>query len=69
MTGLPDASAISSFSKNAYVEDGRAYIAVTGVDKNALPTIYSIDPQTASTTPGLAVKAEGGISAIGKLNY
>lgn len=69
VNGLPDATAISSFSKNAYVEDGRAYIAVTGVDKNAHPTIYSIDPQTAFATPGLTVEADGGISAIGKLNY
>lgn len=69
VTGLPAADAISSFSKNAYVEGGLAYIAVTPVNKGAKPTMYVINPATAQATPGLVVTADGGVGAVGKLNY
>lgn len=66
--GLPAPENISSLSKNAYVEDGQAYIAVVPITEGAKPTIYRIDPQTAVAKAGLVVTADG-IGAIGKLIY
>lgn len=65
VTGLPDADQISSFSKTPYVEDGLCYVTVVTTD-GALPTIYAIDPATATATPGLTVEADE-IGAVGRL--
>lgn len=67
--GLPAAETISSFSKNAYIDNGVAYIAVTSTTDGTQPTIYAIQPATALATPGLVVVADGGIGAVGKLTY
>lgn len=66
--GLPEATEISSLSKNAYAENGLAYIAVTPTTDGAKPTIYVIDPITAKATPGLVITADG-VGAVGKLTY
>lgn len=66
--GLPAAESISSLSKNAYVENGVAYMAVVPTTQGAKPTIYQIDPLTATAKSGLVVTADG-IGAIGKLTY
>lgn len=66
--GLPDAETIGSVSKNAYVENGAAYLAVVPTTEGAKPTLYQIDPQTAVAKAGLIVTADG-IGAIGKLTY
>lgn len=66
--GLPAAESINSFSKNAYMENGSAYIAVVPTTEGAKPTIYKIDPQTAVATAGLIVTADG-LGAVGKLTY
>ena len=63
--GLPDPDVVSSFSKMPYVEDGLCHITVTTTD-GALPTVYTIDPATATATPGLTVEADE-IGAVGKL--
>ncbi len=66
--GLPDADSINSLSKNAFVDNGLAYIAVTPVTAGAKPTMYVINPVTATATKGLVVTADGGVSAVGKLS-
>lgn len=66
--GLPSPDIISSLSKNAYVNDGLASIAVTTNIDGSKPTIYVIRPETATATSGLVVTADG-ISAVGKLTY
>ena len=66
VTGLPDADLISSFSKMPYVEDGLCYVTVVTTD-GALPTVYAIDPATATATPGLTVEADE-IGAVGRLD-
>lgn len=65
VTGLPDADVISSFSKSPYTENGLCYVTVVTTD-GALPTIYAIDPVTATATAGLTVEADE-IGAVGKL--
>lgn len=66
--GLPAVETIGSLSKNAFVENGQAYIAVVPITEGAKPTLYKIDPQTATATAGLVVTADG-IGAVGKLTY
>ncbi|MGN0213825.1 MAG: DUF4374 domain-containing protein [Muribaculaceae bacterium] len=65
VTGLPDPDNISSFSKAPYTENGNCYTTVVTTD-GAKPTIYKIDPATATATAGLTVEADE-IGAIGKL--
>ncbi len=65
VTGLPDADNIASFSKSPYTEDGYCYTTVVTTD-GAKPSVYRIDPVTATATAGLAVEADE-IGAIGKL--
>ncbi|MDO4164176.1 MAG: DUF4374 domain-containing protein [Bacteroides sp.] len=67
VTGLPDADVISSFGSTPYAEDGYIYVGVVTSD-GSYPTIYQINPTTATATAGLVVEAED-ISAIGKLEY
>lgn len=66
VTGLPDADDIASFPvKNPYCEDGMCYIGVSTTD-GASPTVYKIDPTTATAVPGLVVETNE-LGAIGKL--
>lgn len=66
VTGLPDPDSISSFSKSPYNEDGVCYITVVVTTEGVLPTVYRIDPVTATATPGLTVTADE-IGAVGRL--
>lgn len=75
VTGMPADNIISNFGSAPYFEDGKAYMPVVfkgeseGADA-ADPAIYVINPSTAIATKGLTVKANNGVSAIGKLyNY
>lgn len=63
--GLPDPDVISSFSKSPYNENGVCYTTVVTTD-GAKPTIYKIDPETATATAGLTVEADE-IGALGLL--
>lgn len=65
VTGLPDPEHVSSFSKEPYKENGVCYTAVV-TDDGAKPTIYKIDPKTATATPGLQVQANS-VVGIGML--
>lgn len=67
ITGLPEASVISSLSKNAYSDGVKAYIALT-TTTGAQPTVYAIDPATATASSGVQITAAQGITAIGKLS-
>ncbi|MCD7974130.1 MAG: DUF4374 domain-containing protein [Candidatus Azobacteroides sp.] len=67
VTGMPGTDVLSGFGNAPYCEDGIAYMAVTTTDGNQ-PTIYRIDPATATATPGLIVSSTQ-INAIGKLTY
>jgi hypothetical protein len=67
ITGMPAASNILGFGNAPYIEDGIAYMPVTVVDGDS-PAVYCINPQTATATKGISVKAEQ-ISAVGKLTY
>ena len=67
VTGLPDPDVISSFSKAPYNENGCCYTTVVTTD-GAKPTIYKIDPKTATATAGLTVEADE-IGALGRLEY
>ena len=66
MTGLPDASALSSIG-TPYSENGLAYIPITTTD-GSVPTIYRIDAATAVAEPGLTVSGANSVSALGKLS-
>ncbi|MGM9811470.1 MAG: DUF4374 domain-containing protein [Muribaculaceae bacterium] len=66
VTGLPAPDVIASFSKAPYTENGACYTTVVTTD-GAKPTIYKIDPATATASAGLQVEADE-IGAIGKLN-
>lgn len=56
---------ISSFSKSPYNKNGVCYTTVVTTD-GAKPTIYKIDPETATATAGLTVEADE-IGALGLL--
>lgn len=62
VTGLP--SDVTGFGQQPFVENGKAYMAVTTESNGA--AIYSINPATAVATKGLVVKATQ-ITGIGKL--
>ena len=66
VTGLPDASALSSIG-TPYSENGLAYIPITTTD-GSVPTIYRIDAATAVAEPGLTVSGANSVSALGKLS-
>ena len=66
VTGLPDASALSSIG-TPYSENGLAYIPITTTD-GSVPTIYRIDAATAIAEPGLTVSGANSVSALGKLS-
>ena len=63
VTGMP--SDISGFGNTPYVENGKAYVAVTTT--SGYPAIYKIDPATGAATKGLTVEATQ-LSGVGKLN-
>ncbi|MGN0069925.1 MAG: DUF4374 domain-containing protein [Prevotella sp.] len=65
VTGLPDPDVVASFSKAPYSEGGVCYTTVVTTD-GARPTIYRIDPKTASAAAGLQVEADE-IGALGLL--
>lgn len=67
VSGLPDASVISSFGNEPFVENGKAYIAVTTTVDDA-PAIYKIDIANATATKGATVAATS-IAGVGKLSY
>ena len=66
VNGLPAAEVINSMSRNAYCHDGVAYIGIATTEEGAQPTIYVIDPVTATATTG-AVVTSTAISAMGQL--
>lgn len=66
VNGLPAADVINSMSRNAYCHDGVAYIGIATTEEGAQPTIYVIDPVTATATTG-AVVTSTAISAMGQL--
>lgn len=65
VTGLPAPDDIASFSRTPYTENGCCYTTVVTTG-GAMPTIYRIDPKTATATAGLTVEADE-IGAIGRL--
>ncbi len=65
VTGLPDPDVISSFSKEPYNENGMCYTTVVTTDGES-PTIYKIDPKTATATAGLKVTSDE-IVGVGRL--
>lgn len=67
VTGLPEASVISSFGNEPFCENGKAYIAVT-TTVDSQPAIYKIDVATATATKGATVAATS-IAGVGKLTY
>lgn len=67
VSGLPEADEINSFSRDTFIDNGVAYIAVTPITAGAKPALYAINPTTAVATPGLVVTADG-VSALGKLS-
>lgn len=62
--GLPAADTITDFGKMPYIEDGFIYMPVMTDD--GYPTIYKINPATATATKGLSVEATT-VTAVGKV--
>jgi hypothetical protein len=55
ITGLPDESTITGFSKNVYNEDGKTYVII--VTETGYPAVYCINHNTATATRGLEIQA------------
>ncbi|MDL2244877.1 DUF4374 domain-containing protein [Parabacteroides sp. OttesenSCG-928-J18] len=73
VSGMPDDDAISSLGSSPYFEEGKAYMPVVfrkadGEEVADDPAVYMIDATTATATKGLSIKADNGVSAIGKLH-
>ncbi len=72
VTGLPGLSEFvvgdtsGDIGRFVYSEEGKVYITVTTADGKQ-PAVYMIDAETAQATKGITVVADGGITAIGKL--
>ena len=64
VNGLP--STVSGFGNTPYVKDGVAYVSVTLSEGN--PSVYAIDPSSATATKGLEVSATQ-IGGLGELTY
>lgn len=64
ISGLPESSTISGFSKGVYNENGKTYVVV--VVENGYPAVYCIDHKTATATKGLEIQATT-CTAIGVL--
>lgn len=68
VSGLPASETISGFGNTHYVDDnGIINVAITTTD-GSQPTVYQIDPATATATKGITVASEQ-ISGIGKLTF
>lgn len=68
VSGLPASETISGFGNTHYVDDnGIINVAVTTTD-GSQPTVYQIDPATATATKGITVASEQ-IRGIGKLTF
>jgi hypothetical protein len=65
VTGLPEASTITDFSKTNYNANGYTYIAVMSSDN--YPAIYKINTTTGVATRGLVLEVNT-VTALGKLN-
>lgn len=57
-------SDVSGFGNTPYMEDGNAYVAVT--TESGYPTIYRVEPSTATAMKGLVVKATS-LNGVGRL--
>lgn len=73
VTDFPEPDTFADMGRFVYVEDGKAYIPVvfqssTSEAVTRQPAIYIIDAATAKATKGATVKADGGITAICKLD-
>ncbi|MDR1222993.1 MAG: DUF4374 domain-containing protein [Tannerella sp.] len=73
VTGMPSDNTISSLGSSPYFENGKAYMPVVfsaasegGVADS--PAVYTVNAATATATKGLIIKADNGVSAIGKLH-
>lgn len=66
VTGLPEASTLSSFGTPCS-DNGYAYIPVV-TTTGAKPTIYRIDPATGEAKAGLVVDKADSVTALGKLS-
>lgn len=67
VTGLPSADVIDSFGNIPFCENGAIYLPVV-VANGDTPSLYKIDPTTATATKGLSIEAAS-VSAVGKLTY
>lgn len=68
VTGMPERDKIGSLGNFPYVENGMVYMPVITTDGED-PAVYEINAKTATAAKGLVIeKADGGISAIGRLN-
>jgi hypothetical protein len=65
VTGLPASDVVTSFGNAPYVEDGKAYVAVTTSD--SYPAIYGIDIASDVATKGLTVEATQ-IGCVGRMS-
>lgn len=73
VSGFPEPESFADMGRFVYVEEGKAYIPVvfqksSGAAVTQQPAIYIIDAATAVATKGATVKADGGITAICKMN-
>ena len=66
LKGVPSATEINSMSRNAFCHNGLAYIGIATITEGSQPTIYVIDPETATATAG-AIVTSTAISAMGQL--
>lgn len=62
--GMPETEKISSFGNAVYNENGKVYVTVTTTD--GYPSIYVIDPTTATASKGITVEATQ-INGVGLL--
>lgn len=67
VTGLPATDQISGFGNAPYIENGNAYMTVTYSEGGGNPSVYKIDPATATATKGVTVEATQ-VSGVGKLS-
>jgi hypothetical protein len=66
VTGLPPVENIGSFGSTPHADNGKIYLPVVTVDNGEQPTVYVIDPLTATATRGTVVACTA-IGAVGKL--
>ncbi|MDW7694490.1 DUF4374 domain-containing protein [Flammeovirgaceae bacterium SG7u.111] len=66
ISGIPEFGNINDVGW-PFSSDGKAYLPITTSD--ASPTVYVVDPVTATATAGVVVKAATGIGGLAKLTY